>query len=40
MLAVSPKNVMHHAAAIYRKLGFSGRSEAIVVVLKEGLVQL
>ena len=40
VLAVSPKTVMHHAAAIYRKLGVRGRSEAVVAAVKRGLVQL
>jgi DNA-binding NarL/FixJ family response regulator len=29
-LSLTPKTVMHHTSAIYRKLGVRGRSEAAV----------
>ena len=35
-LRISPKTVMHHTGAIYRKLGVRGRSEAIVWAVRNG----
>lgn len=37
-LHVTPKTVMHHSVAIYRKLGVRGRSEAAVLAVGRGLV--
>jgi DNA-binding NarL/FixJ family response regulator len=37
-LFVSPKTVMHHTVAIYRKLGVSGRAEAATKAARLGLV--
>jgi DNA-binding CsgD family transcriptional regulator len=36
-LFVSPKTVMHHAAAIYRKLGVRGRAAATAWAVREGI---
>lgn len=38
LLRITPKTVMHHSVAIYRKLGVRGRAEAAVLALREGLV--
>jgi DNA-binding CsgD family transcriptional regulator len=38
LLTITPKTVMHHSVAIYRKLGVRGRAEAAVLALREGLV--
>jgi DNA-binding CsgD family transcriptional regulator len=38
LLAITPKTVMHHSVAIYRKLGVRGRAEAAVLAVREGLV--
>ena len=37
-LNLSPKTVMHHTAAIYRKLGVRGRTEAITAGVRLGVV--
>jgi DNA-binding NarL/FixJ family response regulator len=37
-LGLRPKTVMHHCAAIYRKLGVSGRAEAAATALRHGLL--
>lgn len=37
-LGVTPKTVMHHSVAVYRKLGVRGRAEAAVAALRLGLV--
>lgn len=36
-LVISPKTVMHHTSAIYRKLGVRGRAEAAVAAVRLGL---
>jgi len=35
-VVVTPKTVMHHTSAIYRKLGVRGRSEAAVWAIHNG----
>ena len=37
-LGMRPKTVMHHCAAIYRKLGVKTRAEATAVALRTGLI--
>ena len=37
-LGLSPKTVMHHTVAIYRKLGVRGRAEAVAWAYRAGLV--
>jgi predicted ATPase/DNA-binding CsgD family transcriptional regulator len=37
-LGLRPKTVMHHAANIYRKLGVAGRTEAVSVAFRTGLL--
>ncbi|GAA4359755.1 LuxR C-terminal-related transcriptional regulator [Microbacterium rhizosphaerae] len=37
-LGLTPKTVMHHSQAIYRKLGVHTRAEAAVVAVRQGLV--
>lgn len=37
-LGMSPKTVMHHTVAIYRKLGVRGRAEAVAWALRSGTV--
>jgi DNA-binding CsgD family transcriptional regulator len=37
-LGMSPKTVMHHSGAIYRKLGVRGRAEATAWAFRRGLV--
>ena len=37
-LGISTKTAMHHTTAIYRTLGVRGRSEAIALALRTGLV--
>ena len=39
-LGLSPKTVMHHTGAIYRKLGVRGRSEATATAIRMGLTDL
>lgn len=39
-LRVTPKTVMHHTGAIYRKLGVRGRAEAVMTAARLGLVPL
>jgi DNA-binding NarL/FixJ family response regulator len=39
-LGLSPKTVMHHTSAIYRKLGVRGRSEATSTAIRMGLTDL
>ena len=39
-LRVSPKTVMHHSVAIYKKLGVSGRAGATAWAYQHGLVGL
>lgn len=36
-LGITPKTVMHHTVAIYRKLGVRGRAEAAAVAVRAGL---
>ena len=38
-LGISTKTAMHHTTAIYRTLGVRGRSEAIALALRTGLVE-
>jgi predicted ATPase/DNA-binding CsgD family transcriptional regulator len=38
LLGITPKTVMHHSVAIYRKLGVRSRAEAAVRALREQLV--
>lgn len=37
-LGMTPKTVMHHTVAIYRKLGVRGRAEAVSWALRSGTV--
>lgn len=37
-LGLTPKTVMHHTTAIYRRLGVRGRSEAVAWAVRSGLV--
>ncbi|MFD0865653.1 LuxR C-terminal-related transcriptional regulator [Tessaracoccus lubricantis] len=37
-LVLSPKTVMHHTSAIYRKLGVRGRAEAAVAAMRVGII--
>ncbi len=37
-LGLRPKTVMHHASNIYRKLGVTGRAEAVSVAIRAGLL--
>jgi DNA-binding CsgD family transcriptional regulator len=37
-LGMTPKTVMHHSLAIYRKLGVHTRAEAAVLAVRQGLV--
>ncbi|MBB1484012.1 response regulator transcription factor [Tessaracoccus sp. MC1865] len=37
-LVLSPKTVMHHTSAIYRKLGVRGRAEAAVAAVRVGII--
>jgi predicted ATPase/DNA-binding CsgD family transcriptional regulator len=37
-LGVTPKTAMHHAAAIYQKLGLRGRSETVAWAIRAGVV--
>ena len=37
-LGMTPKTVMHHTVAIYRKLGVRGRAEAVAWALRTGAV--
>ena len=39
-LGRSPKTVMHHTGAIYRKLGVRARSEATATAIRMGLTDL
>jgi DNA-binding NarL/FixJ family response regulator len=36
-LGVTPKTAMHHAAAIYQKLGVRGRSETVAWAIRTGI---
>jgi len=38
-LGITPKTVMHHTMAIYRKLGVRGRAEATAWAFRHGLVE-
>jgi DNA-binding NarL/FixJ family response regulator len=38
-LGITPKTVMHHSVAIYRKLGVRGRAEATAYAYRHGLVE-
>ncbi len=38
-LVISPKTVMHHTSAIYRKLGVRGRAEATALAVRLGMVE-
>jgi DNA-binding NarL/FixJ family response regulator len=35
-LGVTPKTAMHHAAAIYQKLGLRGRGETVAWAIRSG----
>jgi DNA-binding CsgD family transcriptional regulator len=37
-LGISPKTVMHHTVAVYRKLAVRGRAEAVAEAIRRGLV--
>jgi DNA-binding CsgD family transcriptional regulator len=37
-LVISPKTVMHHTSALYRKLAVRGRAEAVAHAIRRGLV--
>jgi DNA-binding CsgD family transcriptional regulator len=37
-LTITPKTVMHHTTAVYRKLAVRGRAEAVAHALRAGLV--
>jgi DNA-binding NarL/FixJ family response regulator len=40
VLEVTPKTVMHHAAAIYRKLGVRGRSHVALAAIRQGVIHV
>jgi predicted ATPase/DNA-binding CsgD family transcriptional regulator len=39
-LGIRPKTVMHHTSSIYRKLAVAGRTEAVSVAWRDGLLRL
>jgi DNA-binding CsgD family transcriptional regulator len=39
-LRVTPKSVMHHTVSIYRKLGVRGRTEAVTIAVRSGVLPM